>query len=475
MGQSSQAQNAAQLKHDGVLRHLHRFYRGTLYQAIMLGLVSFTQPGIWTALNNLGAGGLASPFFVNAANVVTFAIMVFCAPLSAVLGNRFNLKWVLVFGTLGYAPYSAALYCNSVFGTQWFLIFGAATCGFSAAALWTSEAALAVGYPELERRGFYISIWLALNKIGSLISTSIQLALNMDRNQKGSISPKTFLVLVALQCVGLPMALTVAPPDKLIRSDGTKPIFAANKLSIKQNFKDLWATFKLRNIYLLIPIFISAQWGQTYQGNYLAAYFSVRGRTLAGFIVAVLSLIVDFGFGWLLDSDYAGLTRRRSLTARYSWLLITVFYTATWIWNFVLQADLAKTSPQLDIDSPGFGRAVGVYIFYRIGYEIASVWQYWVLGTFDSDIATLAYTTSILRAGESLGSTFSYGVGASKSASLMTNLIVAAVVFWVSVPTTFWAAWRVTDAEVEMPGRNTSNSTSAEDVERIEPAVDVKS
>lgn len=29
-----------------------RFYRGTLYQAIVLGLVSFTQPGIWDALNS---------------------------------------------------------------------------------------------------------------------------------------------------------------------------------------------------------------------------------------------------------------------------------------------------------------------------------------------------------------------------------------------------------------------------------------
>lgn len=74
---------------------------------------------------------MASPFFVNAANVITFAIMVFASPISAIVGNRFNLKWVLVFGTLGYAPYSAALYCNSVYGTQWFLLFGAVTCGFS--------------------------------------------------------------------------------------------------------------------------------------------------------------------------------------------------------------------------------------------------------------------------------------------------------------------------------------------------------
>ena len=35
----------------GLWESLHRWYRGTLYQAIALGLISFTQPGIWDALN----------------------------------------------------------------------------------------------------------------------------------------------------------------------------------------------------------------------------------------------------------------------------------------------------------------------------------------------------------------------------------------------------------------------------------------
>jgi hypothetical protein len=35
------------------------FYRSTLFQIIVVGLVAFCEPGIWTALNNLGAGGNA--------------------------------------------------------------------------------------------------------------------------------------------------------------------------------------------------------------------------------------------------------------------------------------------------------------------------------------------------------------------------------------------------------------------------------
>ncbi|KAK7218944.1 hypothetical protein V2G26_006947 [Clonostachys chloroleuca] len=108
---------------------------------------------IWTALASMGAGGLASPYFVNAANVITCVIMIVFNPIFAVLGNRVSLKWILVFGTVGYLPYFGALYCNSVYGVQWLLLFGAVTCGFSAAALRTSEAAIAVAYPEDNRRG----------------------------------------------------------------------------------------------------------------------------------------------------------------------------------------------------------------------------------------------------------------------------------------------------------------------------------
>lgn len=40
-------------------RFLH-IYRSCLFQIIVVGLVAFCEPGIWTALNNLGAGGNAT-------------------------------------------------------------------------------------------------------------------------------------------------------------------------------------------------------------------------------------------------------------------------------------------------------------------------------------------------------------------------------------------------------------------------------
>ncbi|KAK8176867.1 hypothetical protein IWX90DRAFT_481930 [Phyllosticta citrichinensis] len=230
----------------GPVSRLHAIYRGTIFQAVILSLISFTQPEIWSALNT---GGQAEPYVVNAANVITFAIMVFGAPLASVVAN------VIVFGTIGCVPYSAAL---------------------------------------------------------------------------------------------------------------------------------------------------------------IKAYFSVRSRALVGFLVAFVGAIVNILCGWWLDTRWV----KRSTQAHGTWLATLALFTAMWIWYLVE------------------GRA-------DIAFEVILVWLYWAVAAFDSDADAISVTVGILRAGQSLGEAFSYGVGAARSASLLTNLVVAFVVFFVSDSFTTWAAWIV--------------------------------
>ena len=70
-----------------------------------------------------------------------------------ILANKIGLKKVLIFGTLGYAPYSASLYVNNRYGTEWFVLFGGVTCGIGASALWATEGAIALGYGDIKDRG----------------------------------------------------------------------------------------------------------------------------------------------------------------------------------------------------------------------------------------------------------------------------------------------------------------------------------
>ncbi|TIA38247.1 hypothetical protein D6C83_06473 [Aureobasidium pullulans] len=343
--------------------------------------------------------------------------------------------------------------CNSVYGTQWFMIFGAATCGFSASALWTAEGAIAVGYPEANRRGTCVAIWMSLNKIGRLIASSIQLGISVnqkDSNKAGAIDPQVYLVLIGLTCAGLPLSLLISPPEKVIRRDGTKPVFTSRQTTLKQGCRDFWAVCKTKHIYMLIPIFITAQWGQTYNGNYLAAYFSVRGRTLAGFVVTIVAIIVNLLMGFAMAANL------------YLWGIIATVYIISWIYQFINEVDFSRHEPELDFVDGGYGRDVGAYMVYRIAYEACGTWMYWILGTYDAEIDKLALTSALLRSGESFGSTMSYAVGSTSSASLMTNLIVAFVVWIAAVPTTTWSALQVKDVTRAWSEQTGSDSDRAD-------------
>jgi len=83
-------------------------------------------------MNSLGAGGAKTPWLVNGANALTFGLMVVTATLTPMLVRYVGVRLALVIGAAGYAPFAAGLYCNISFGTQWFVLFGAALCGISA-------------------------------------------------------------------------------------------------------------------------------------------------------------------------------------------------------------------------------------------------------------------------------------------------------------------------------------------------------
>lgn len=50
------------------------WYHTTLFNAFVIGGVGFMAPGLWNAMNSLGAGGAQSPFLINAANSLVFGL-----------------------------------------------------------------------------------------------------------------------------------------------------------------------------------------------------------------------------------------------------------------------------------------------------------------------------------------------------------------------------------------------------------------
>lgn len=91
-----------------------KWYRSTYYNAIILGLCNFCAPGIWVsvslphfnltksvvndnvpqgAMNSLGGGGEESPWLVDAANALTFCLMVLTCALSGIFVKYLGIRW----------------------------------------------------------------------------------------------------------------------------------------------------------------------------------------------------------------------------------------------------------------------------------------------------------------------------------------------------------------------------------------------
>jgi hypothetical protein len=210
-------------------------------------------------------------------------------------------------------------------------------------------------------------IWLGLRELGQLIGSSIQLSLNVDSGKRGRVGYTTYLVLIALQCLGLPLAFLISPPHKVIRSDGSKLPHTKTNKSIKEQFRRWGALIQRKQFYLLIPMLVGFNWNSTYLGIYLVNYFSVRSRALASLTSGIAATAANVFWGWFFDLKYFS----RPQLARVTWAFLAITMTALFGWQFAMELEYRNANPPvtLDWDLPGFGRGFAVQVLLRYVFE----------------------------------------------------------------------------------------------------------
>lgn len=217
-----------------------QWFRSVFFQATIVGLCAFAAPGLWNAMQSVGAGGQQTPFLVMSGNAVLFSLMTITCLLSSVLVNRVGLRWTLMIGTVGYVLYSAALYQNNRYGTVWFIYVGSAACGITAGLFWAAEGAVMLSYPRPETRGRYLAYWLSYRNSGAILGGAINLGFNSTGNKLGSLDWRTYIAFVVLQCLGPGVAFFLSPAEKVQRSDGTKVTRLPrlpDKVELKETFR----------------------------------------------------------------------------------------------------------------------------------------------------------------------------------------------------------------------------------------------
>ncbi|KAJ5176623.1 uncharacterized protein N7482_002500 [Penicillium canariense] len=409
------------------------WHRSTLFNAFVIGGVGFLAPGLWNAMNSLGAGGAESPYLVNAANALVFGLMGFLCVFGGPVANRIGMNWTLLLGAIGYPIYSAALYTNNRYGNEWFVLVGAVACGLSAGLFWASEGAVALGYPEPGKRGQYMNIWLWFRTGGPLLGSAIVLGLNHSSaaKKKGKVGSETYLIFVALQCLAVPLAYFLTRPEKVQRGDGSKVKVVALD-SWRAEFAELWRVSARKQILLLLPVFWAAYFNQ-YSGNFETYYFGVRARALIGLVAYLAALFSS----WLISRflDYKGLSVKLRIT--YGFYYVIAVHIVSWVYGWVVQEQYTANPPLYDWSDKGFVKGMFVVVLWQFSQQTLQNWLYYMLSTMTDNISELSRLSGVLRGQESFAQAVSYGLNTREWYGGRVPLAVSTILLGLAVVPTW--------------------------------------
>ncbi|KIY70580.1 MFS general substrate transporter [Cylindrobasidium torrendii FP15055 ss-10] len=389
------------------------FFRSVQFALFIAGLVTFTAPGMFDAMGNLGAGGAAEPYAVSAANALVYGLMVIFCISGGGLINALGIKWAMVLGTIGYPLYGAGLYTNSYSSLSWFLIFGSAFCGISAGFFWAAEATVYIAYPPPGEKAKYLAQWAFWKNIAPAIGGAVNLGVNANRATAGVISQATYIVFIVIMCLGFPISMLLPAPQNVWRHDGSRIVVAKGN---KKVFQEIWEVVKLlkdRKILCLLPAFIFSYFYHSYQSNFLSLYFTVRARAFSSFLSPFGGIASSYIMGYYLDKG-KGSARFRGCVVL---AVILAAQIGVWTWTTIVQNDFNQSKPTLDWTSPGFGRAYGLIFFYTFIGQATQNYMYWVISHFTASMNGLSRYAGLFRSMEALGQTIAWAIASSSSAS----------------------------------------------------------
>ncbi|KAH8920221.1 MFS general substrate transporter [Atractiella rhizophila] len=444
------------------------FFRSTIFQIIVVGGVFFCAPGMYNALSSLGAGGLASPWYVNATNAAGYAFMAAFCVFGGVIVSWIGVRWSLLGSSFGDLIYAISLYINSKNGTQWFLLFGSILSGCCDGLLYCVEGPVITAYPEPDRRGRMLALWVFMRSAGPVIGGAIIFGLNHSADSTGAVSLTTYLVIIGIMCAGPFIALLISPPSKVVRKDG-RPI-KFRKITPMEATKGWWRSVMSPQILLLCPLFFTSWFSGSYIGTLQTQYFTVRARSLTSLISPFGDILGGLVIGYFLD--FKKLTRNQR--AKYSFIFLMALNLGLWLWAAVITKQLRDDRPEIDWTSGRFGRTWALFLLFEFCTFATQTALYWIVGHMSDDMNELSYMTGTLRGVECAGQAVAYGVKSSDtndwvSVGLNVGLIV------LSIPTAWMVISKLAMVDPNEKGDDAEKGEGFEDVKQPERAFTEKS
>lgn len=174
-------------------------------------------------------------------------------------------------------------------------------------------------------------------------------------------------------------------------------------------------------------------------------------------MASIVASLANVFWGWFYDLKIFS----RPVLAKFTWAFFSVSMLALFSWQVTNEKMYADSSPKITLDwaNDSFGRGFASMVLFRFFNESHYMFVYWIVGSFFDDLETLTLAVGLIRSFESVGSCLSYGIGAAK-AKPMVNLIVAFVMFSITIPTTTCAVFLVPERPVDVTKTTTEDFAS---------------
>jgi hypothetical protein len=314
-----------------------------------------------------------------------------------------------------------------------------------------------MAYPSEQQKGRFVSIFWTIFNLGGVLGSLIPLGMNLTNNGTTGVSTGTYTVFVVIMAMGTVLCLLIAPPEKVVRKDGTKVEVHPN-LGWKEEIKGVLRVVFEWRILVLIPAFLASNWFYAYQFGINAIYFDIQTRALNGVVYWASQIVASILIGQLLD--YKGLHRRsRGLLGLF---IVGLICMGVWAGGLVFQLtfDRSFASP-INWTSPGFGGPFFLYMMYGFTDALYQSYLYWLMGAMSNDSNTLARYAGFYKAVQSAGGAISFGIDAVHT-SLIVELIICWALVAVSLPLIWLVARQVTDTNMD------SEHEKKEDLEKVD-------
>lgn len=312
---------------------------------------------------------------------------------------------------IGYIIYVGSLLYYDKVGGKAFPIIGGVFDGISAGFLFVASGSISTAYPEEKEKGSYITWNLNLQAGGSIIGTFIALVINRDATKAAGVPLTVYIILMVLMGLAGLMSLTLIPPHKLRRKDGSQVVLRQSRGFLAE-LKTNLLIFTDWKLMLMVPAFLPAECYLVYGGSTNAFQNNLRSRCLLSFCAVVLQIPGGLGMQWLVD--HHRWRRRTRVLAGLAYIGVPLM--AAWIWEIVEARDFnrQKPPPPQDWSDPGF---VATFFRFMLQWVPSVLYHYYILvmlGTLTNDPTTLAHYSGVFRGFLGAGEAIAFGVDSVK-------------------------------------------------------------